>query len=110
MTIVGRGVVRFQVCMDRRSISGLTVSHVTIQDSISSGVTIVAPGSAKGDGTLSGAKFESVNISIRESVDHNTMICGSERMHLGALRCGIRQLRILRMNPSILTSTGGKWV
>ena len=48
--------------MDRRSISGLTVSHVTIQDSISSGVTVVAPGSAKGDGALSGAKFESVNI------------------------------------------------
>ena len=51
-----------QICMDRRSISGLTVSHVTIQDSISSGMTIVAPGSSKGEGTLSDAKFEMVNI------------------------------------------------
>jgi hypothetical protein len=51
-----------QICMDRRSISGLTVSHVTIQDSISSGMTIVAPGSPKGEGTLSDARFERVNI------------------------------------------------
>ena len=48
--------------MDRRSISGLTVSHVTIRDSISSGMTIVAPGSPKGEGTLSDARFEMVNI------------------------------------------------
>jgi len=51
-----------QICMDRRSISGLTVSHVIIQDSISSGITIVGPGSPKGDGTLSGATFDMVNI------------------------------------------------
>ena len=53
----------FQICMDRRSISGLTVSHVTIRDSISSGMTIVAPGSPKGEGTLSDAELESVNIT-----------------------------------------------
>jgi parallel beta-helix repeat protein len=51
-----------QICMDRRSISGLTVSHVTIQDSISSGMTIVGPGSSKGEGTLSEARLEDVNI------------------------------------------------
>jgi hypothetical protein len=52
-----------QICMDRRSISGLTISHVTIQDSISSGMTIVAPGSPKGEGTLSNARLEMVNIT-----------------------------------------------
>jgi hypothetical protein len=52
----------FQICMDRRSISGLTLSGVTIQDSISSGLTIVGPGSPKGEGTLSDARFERVNI------------------------------------------------
>ena len=51
-----------QICMDRLSISGLTISHVTIQDSISSGMTIVAPGSPKGEGTLSDARFEMVDI------------------------------------------------
>jgi hypothetical protein len=66
-----------QICMDRRSISGLTVSHVTIQDSISSGVTIVAPGSPKGEGTLSDAKFETVNIinsGIGGSAHHDLWI------------------------------------
>ena len=52
----------FQICMDRRSISGLTISHVNIQDSISSGMTIVGPGSPKGEGTLSDARLESVTI------------------------------------------------
>jgi hypothetical protein len=51
-----------QICMDRRSISGLTVSAVTIKDSISSGMTIVAPGSPKGEGTLSDASIENVSI------------------------------------------------
>jgi alpha-1,3-glucanase-like protein len=51
-----------QICMDRRSISGLTLSHVTIQDSLSSGVTIVGPGSAKGEGTLSQSRFEDLKI------------------------------------------------
>jgi hypothetical protein len=46
-----------QICMDRRSISGLTISGVTIRDSISSGITIVGPGSPKGEGTLSDARL-----------------------------------------------------
>jgi hypothetical protein len=53
----------FQICMDRRSISGLAVTHVTIQDSISSGMTIVGPGSAKGEGTLSNARLDGMNIT-----------------------------------------------
>jgi len=52
-----------QVCMDRRSISGLTVSNVAIHDSISSGITIVAPGSPKGEGALSNARLEMVSIT-----------------------------------------------
>jgi hypothetical protein len=52
-----------QICMDRRSISGLTISHVAIRDSISSGLTIVAPGGLKGEGTLSQARIEQVNIA-----------------------------------------------
>ena len=52
----------FQLCLDRRSISGLAISNVTIRDSISSGLTIVAPGSAKGEGTLSAAKVEHLTI------------------------------------------------
>jgi hypothetical protein len=65
--------------MDRRSISGLTVSHVTIRDSISSGMTIVAPGSPKGEGTLSDARLERVNIinsGIGGSPHHDLWIRG----------------------------------
>jgi hypothetical protein len=52
-----------QVCMDRRSISGLVFSNVSVRDSFSSGVMIVAPGRSKGQGTLSDAKFENVVVS-----------------------------------------------
>jgi Pectate lyase superfamily protein len=68
-----------QICMDRRSISGLTLSHVTIRDSISSGLTIVGPGSPKGEGTLSDARFEEVNITnsgIGGSPHHDLWIRG----------------------------------
>lgn len=51
-----------QICMDRRSISGLTLSGVEVVDSISDGVTVVAPGKAKGQGTLSAARLERVRV------------------------------------------------
>ncbi len=52
----------FQLCLDRRSISGLEIKSVTIRDSLSSGLTVVAPGSAKGQGTLTGTKIERLTI------------------------------------------------
>ena len=53
----------FQICMDRRSISGLQVSRLEIRDSISDGITVVAPGRAKGQGTLSATVLEDVTVS-----------------------------------------------
>jgi len=52
-----------QICMDRRSIAGLEVSGVAIRDSLSDAVSVVGPGSAKGQGTLSAARLEKVTIS-----------------------------------------------
>ncbi|HEY4301569.1 MAG TPA: glycosyl hydrolase family 28-related protein [Candidatus Didemnitutus sp.] len=52
----------FQICMDRRSISGLRISGIDIRDSFSDGLTIVGPGSAKGQGTLSDSKVENMTI------------------------------------------------
>ena len=52
----------FQLCLDRRSISGVVICNVNIQDSLSDGFSIVAPGSKKGQGTLSNACLENVNI------------------------------------------------
>ncbi len=52
----------FQLCLDRRSISGLRISDVRIKDSLSDGFSIVAPGSKKGQGTLSDARLENVDV------------------------------------------------
>lgn len=52
----------FQLCLERRSISGLRISDVRIEDSISDGFSIVAPGSKKGQGTLSDARLENVDV------------------------------------------------
>jgi hypothetical protein len=52
----------FQLCLHRRSISGLEISNVNIQDSLSDGFGVVAPGSAHGEGTLSDVWLENVDI------------------------------------------------
>ncbi len=52
-----------QICLDRRSISGVLLSNINIRDSISDGLSIVAPGSKKGEGTLSHARFEKVSVA-----------------------------------------------
>jgi hypothetical protein len=49
-----------QICLDRRSISGLAISGVSIRDSLSEGVSVVAPGNAKGQGTLTRTTLEHV--------------------------------------------------
>lgn len=51
-----------QICLDRRSIAGVTISDVEIRDSFSDGITVVAPGSAKGEGTLAETRFERVKV------------------------------------------------
>jgi hypothetical protein len=51
-----------QLCLDRRSISGLRIRDVQIQDSISDGFSIVAPGSRHGQGKLSDVRLENVNV------------------------------------------------
>jgi hypothetical protein len=52
----------FQLCMDHRSMSGLRLSNVQIKGSISDGFGVVAPGSKKGQGTLSDTRLEKINI------------------------------------------------
>lgn len=52
----------FQLCLDRRSISGLRISDVRINDSISDGFTIVAPGSKRGQGTLADTRLENMDV------------------------------------------------
>jgi len=52
-----------QLCLDRRSISGIQLDDLDIKDSISDGLNVIAPGSKKGQGTLTNAAIENVNIT-----------------------------------------------
>ena len=75
-----------QLCLDRRSISGLDISDVKINDSLSDGFGVVAPGSAHGDGTLSNAVLENVdipNFGIATTGRHGLTIRGDSK---GGLR------------------------
>ncbi len=51
-----------QICVDRRSIAGLRIGEVEIRDSISDGISVVAPKEPHGGGTLSDAVLEKVRI------------------------------------------------
>ncbi len=51
-----------QFCLDRRSISGVMIRGVTIRDSFSDGISVVAPGSAKGEGTLGQTTLDHVRV------------------------------------------------
>jgi hypothetical protein len=51
-----------QICIDRHSISGLVFRDVAITDNFSDGLTIIAPGRAKGEGTLSDTVFDHVTV------------------------------------------------
>lgn len=67
-----RGALQF--CMDRRSITGVEVTNVTIRDTLSDAISVVGPGSAKGEGTLAQTKLERVKV---------------ERVGLGTQRHGL---------------------
>ena len=86
----------FQICLDRRSISGLTISQVSIQDSISSGLTIVAPGNRKGEGTLTQARLERVNITrtgLGEASHHGLWIRQDAVGCLNLVNCRVGDIR-----------------
>jgi hypothetical protein len=52
-----------QLCLDRRSISGIRLSNLSIQDSLSDGLSIIAAGSRNRHGRLSDASMDHVRIT-----------------------------------------------
>lgn len=52
-----------QLCLDRKSISGVELSGLNIRDSLSDGLGVVAPGSAHGQGTLANALVDQITIT-----------------------------------------------
>ncbi|MBI2513127.1 MAG: right-handed parallel beta-helix repeat-containing protein [Opitutae bacterium] len=51
-----------QLCLHRRSIAGVRIRQTEIRDSLSEGLSVLAPGRAKGQGTLADARLEDVTI------------------------------------------------
>jgi hypothetical protein len=51
-----------QLCLDRRSISGVSVTDVKIRDSLSDAISIVAPGAKNGQGMLSNTRLDNVTV------------------------------------------------
>ncbi len=51
-----------QLCLHQHSISGLDIDGLTIEDSFSEGLTVVAPGAEHGQGTLSDARLTKLKI------------------------------------------------
>jgi hypothetical protein len=52
-----------QVCLDHRSISGLTVRNVEVRDSLSDGISVVSPPGRGRGPSLSHARLENVTVS-----------------------------------------------
>lgn len=96
-----------QICLDRRSLTGLRISGLTVKDSLSDGISVVAPGSAKGQGTLAGAVLEEAVVDgvglgapgrpglwIREDAEGGLILL---RSHLGEVRNDSRKFRLYPM-------------
>lgn len=52
-----------QICMERRSLSGLRITGVEIRDSLSDAISVVAPGQPKGENRLADAVLERVTVA-----------------------------------------------
>jgi hypothetical protein len=68
----------FQLCVDRRNISGVNITNANIRDSISDGFSVVASAGEHGHGTLTNAVLDNVNIpncGIAVSDRHGLWIC-----------------------------------
>jgi hypothetical protein len=94
-----------QICMERRSISDVVIRDVNIEDSISDGLSIVAPGSKRGQGTLSNSRLENVNIPncglgtgashglwVRDDADGSLAVVNS---HIASIQNGSIHFRIV---------------
>lgn len=85
-----------QVCLDHRNISGLSLRGLVIEDSLSDGVTIIGPGSAKGQGTLSNARLEEIMVgrcSVAESSRPGLFIRADARGGLMMAKSAIAEIR-----------------
>lgn len=96
-----------QLCVDRRSFSGVRITGLAIEESFSEGITVVAPGKAKGEGTLSdvvlagvtigrvglGAAERAVGLFVREDASGGLSV---KRSEIGTVRNEAQAFRVER--------------
>lgn len=100
-----------QICLDRRSITGVRVSGLEVKDSFSDGISVVAPGSGKGQGTLAGTVLEEVRVDgvglgsagrpglwIREDASGGLILL---RADVGSIRNDSKNFVIHRMSAAV---------
>jgi hypothetical protein len=95
-----------QICLDRRSIAGLRINGVTIRDSLSDGISVVAPGHAKGEGTLSDAVLENVTVAgvgLGGASRHGLWIRSDAAGGLALIRSSIAEVRNESKDFTIVT-------
>ena len=95
----------FQLCLDRRSISGVEISNVNIEDSLSDGFSVVAPGNKHGQGTLSNTRLENVNIpdyGIGTDSRHGLWIRDDARGSLNLINSKIADIQNSSTNFTII--------
>ena len=95
----------FQLCMDRRSISGVDISNVNIKDSFSDGFSIVAPGSKNGQGMLTNTRLENVHIpnyGIGADPRHGLWVRGDARGSLTIINSQIADVQNSSTNFDII--------
>ncbi|EDY81124.1 hypothetical protein VDG1235_741 [Verrucomicrobiia bacterium DG1235] len=86
----------FQICMDRKSISGLSVSKVEIRDSFSDGLTVVGPGSKNGQGTLSNTRLEELvvtGVGLGTKKSHDVFVRKDAMGGLTLVDCELEDLK-----------------
>ncbi len=85
-----------QICLDRRSLSGLRISQVEIRDSLSDGIAIVAPGRTKGEGTLADTVLDDVvvtNVGLGVPPGRGLFIRGDAAGGLTLVRSRVTEVR-----------------
>ncbi|HMA51728.1 MAG TPA: glycosyl hydrolase family 28-related protein, partial [Magnetospirillaceae bacterium] len=89
----------FQICVDRRDISGVELRDASIRDSLSDGFAIIAPGAKKGLGRRAEARLDKVEIP-----DCGMALSGRHGLWVGSGTEGTLALRrstiVARLNES----------
>jgi hypothetical protein len=65
-----------ELCLDKRSIAGIGISNINIENSLSNGLSVIAKNEAEKMGVLSNAILKNVTIRINSNSLHQAKTTG----------------------------------